>query len=171
MARLGLLVLLASVLGGVVATPVDEQVVFPGVPDKRWDWKDCSDEHIIHVKDIKVIPDPPERGKDLTIRVEGVADEDVEDGAYADVTVKAGPIKLLHKEFDVCEEARNANATIQCPVEKGTHKVVQIVTLPKEIPPAQFKVEIRGYTAEDDDLLCLDLSIDFRYRPGSFVPW
>ncbi len=83
---------------------------------------------------------------------------------------------------------RNANATIQCPVEKGTHKVVQIVTLPKEIPPgtfvlyslqeqkltlisAQFKVEIRGYTADDDDLLCLDLSIDFRYRPGSFVPW
>ncbi len=28
-----------------------------------------------------------------------------QDGAYADVTVKAGPIKLLHKEFDVCDEA------------------------------------------------------------------
>lgn len=42
MTRLGLLVLLASALGVVVATPVDEQVVFPGVPDKRWDWKDCG---------------------------------------------------------------------------------------------------------------------------------
>lgn len=29
----------------------------------------------------------------------------MQDGAYADVTVKAGIIRLLHKEFDVCEEA------------------------------------------------------------------
>ena len=43
MARFGLLVLLAAALGGVVATPVqDEQVLFPGTPDKRWDWTDCG---------------------------------------------------------------------------------------------------------------------------------
>ena len=29
----------------------------------------------------------------------------VQDGAYADVVVKTGPIKILQKEFDVCEEA------------------------------------------------------------------
>lgn len=29
---------------------------------------------------------------------------------------------------------RNAEAEISCPVEKGTHKVVHTVTLPKEIP-------------------------------------
>lgn len=28
-----------------------------------------------------------------------------QDGAYADVTVKIGVIKLLQKEFDLCEEA------------------------------------------------------------------
>lgn len=26
-------------------------------------------------------------------------------GAYADVTVKIGLIKLLHKQYDICEEA------------------------------------------------------------------
>ncbi|RPD82023.1 hypothetical protein L226DRAFT_607227 [Lentinus tigrinus ALCF2SS1-7] len=173
MARFGLLLLLAAALGGVVATPIEEeQVLFPGVPDKRWDWSDCGTEsHIVHVKSIQVSPDPPERGQDLTITVEGVADASVEDGAYADVTVKAGVIKLLQKEFDICEEARNANTTIQCPVEKGTHKVVQTVTLPKEIPPAQFKVNIRGFTEDDDDLVCMDLMMDFRIRRGSFLPW
>ncbi|TFK91690.1 hypothetical protein K466DRAFT_595899 [Polyporus arcularius HHB13444] len=171
MARFGLLVLLAAVFGSVVATPVeDEQVLL--AQDKRWDWSDCStDSHIVHVKSIDVSPDPPERGQDLTITVVGVADEQVEEGAYADVTVKAGVIKLLHKEFDLCEEARNANASIQCPIEKGTHKVVQTVTLPKEIPPAQFKVEIRGYTDDDDDLLCANLMMDFRPHRGSYIPW
>ncbi|KAI0756627.1 ML domain-containing protein [Daedaleopsis nitida] len=172
MTRFGVFVLLAAALNGVVASPVDEQVAFPGVSDKRWDWKDCGTHaHLVHITTISVSPDPPQRGKDLTITVEGVADDDVQEGAYADVTVKAGPIKILHKEFDVCEEARNANTTIQCPVEKGTHKVVQSVTLPKEIPPAQFSVNARGYTVDDDDLFCLDLFMDFRMRPGSFIPW
>ncbi|KAI0721253.1 ML domain-containing protein [Cerioporus squamosus] len=171
MARFGLLVLLAAALGSVIATPVeDEQVLL--AEDKRWDWSDCgTDSHIVHIKSIEVSPDPPERGQDLTITVEGVADQKVEEGAYADVTVKAGVIRLLHKEFDICEEARNANASIQCPVEKGTHKVVQTVTLPKEIPPAQFKVEIRGFTETDDDLLCSNLMMDFRPRRGSYIPW
>jgi len=30
---------------------------------------------------------------------------DKQDGAYADVTVKLGLIKLLQKQFDICEEA------------------------------------------------------------------
>lgn len=29
----------------------------------------------------------------------------MQDGAYAEVTVKLGLIKLLSKEFDLCEEA------------------------------------------------------------------
>jgi hypothetical protein len=28
-----------------------------------------------------------------------------QEGAYADVTVKIGLIKLLHKRFDLCQEA------------------------------------------------------------------
>ncbi|KAH9898027.1 ML domain-containing protein [Cubamyces lactineus] len=176
MARFGLLVLLAAALGGVAASPVDEQQLLGNpsslTPGKEWDWTDCgTDSHIVRINSIQVSPDPPQRGQDLTITVEGVASEDVEDGAYADVTVKVGVIKILQKEFDVCEEAEKANATIQCPVTKGSHKVVQSVTLPKEIPPAQFKVNVRGFTAEDDDMVCLDLMMDFRPKRGSFLSW
>ncbi|KAM5530786.1 hypothetical protein V8D89_015527 [Ganoderma adspersum] len=174
MARFGLLFLAAAAVGGAVASPVQEQeVLFPGVPGgKKWDWKDCgTDSHLVHINSIEISPDPPQRGQDLTITVDGVAKEAVEDGAYADVTVKAGIIRLLHKEFDVCEEARNANTTIQCPVEKGHHKVTQTVTLPNEIPPAQFTVNIRGFTEGDDDLVCMDLMMDFRILPRSFLPW
>lgn len=37
-----------------------------------------TDEHLVHITTISVSPDPPQRGKDLTITVEGVADDNVE---------------------------------------------------------------------------------------------
>jgi len=78
-----------------------------------------------------------------------------------DVTVKIGLIKLLHKQFDVCEEARNSDVDIKCPIEKGEYNVTQTVALPKEIPPAKFVVEVKGYTADERDLVCVNLKVDF----------
>ncbi|KAG8688404.1 Phosphatidylglycerol/phosphatidylinositol transfer protein [Ceratobasidium sp. 394] len=130
--------------------------------NSRWKWTDCgSPDDIVHIKSIEVSPDPPQPGKDLTVTAIGVADKEIEDGAYADVTVKLGLIKLLKKQFDICEEARSANATIQCPIGAGDHKVVQTVALPKEIPRAKFNVEARGYSADDEDLMCVKIEIDF----------
>lgn len=78
----------------------------------------------------------------------------------------------------------SANATLQCPVSPGAYEVTQTVELPKEIPRglwisdlpqwrkhrlltfrsiAKFAVQIRGVTAEDKDMLCLNLFI------GSFL--
>jgi hypothetical protein len=74
---------------------------------------------------------------------------------------------------------RNANATIQCPIEQGDYTVVETVALPKEIPQgahksmysivkpvtesfaAKFTVNVNGYTVDDDDMLCLNLNVDF----------
>jgi hypothetical protein len=80
---------------------------------------------IIQIESIKVSPDPPKPGQDLTVTVKGAAIDVIEvmnslfclrrkvvegarqlkEGAYADVTVKLGLIKLVQKRFDVCEEA------------------------------------------------------------------
>lgn len=57
--------------------------------------------------------------------------------------------------------SRNANATVQCPVQPGPYSVSQTVELPQEIPKAKFSVLVRGYTVDDDDMLCLDLFVDF----------
>ncbi|KAG9080917.1 Phosphatidylglycerol/phosphatidylinositol transfer protein, partial [Ceratobasidium sp. 370] len=128
----------------------------------RWTWTDCgSPGDVVHIKSIEVSPDPPQPGKDLTVTVNAFADEVIEEGAYADVTVKLGLIKLLKKEFDICQEARSANATIQCPIAAGDHKVVQTVALPKEIPRAKFAVLAQGYSVDDADLMCVKIDIDF----------
>ncbi|KAG8990854.1 Phosphatidylglycerol/phosphatidylinositol transfer protein [Tulasnella sp. 427] len=120
---------------------------------------------IVQIESLTVSPDPPEPGQNLTITAVGRATKTIEDGAYADVTVKLGLVKLLQKRFNICEEAKNADADVQCPVDEGRHTVVQTVELPKEIPRAKFVVQVRAFSADDEDLLCADIKVDFMKRP------
>ncbi|EIN14211.1 hypothetical protein PUNSTDRAFT_80380 [Punctularia strigosozonata HHB-11173 SS5] len=167
MTRLALLALYSLLLAGIArATPAKQEALAPVETKSGWSYTDCGlPTDVIQIESIEVSPDPPEKGKDLTVKVIGTASDVIEDGAYADVTVKLGLVKLLQKRFDVCEEARNANASIQCPVEEGQHIVEQTVTLPNEIPNALFRVNVRGYTKDEEDMVCVDLAVDFRNRP------
>jgi len=136
-----------------------------------WGWVDCGQiTDPIQIDSISVFPDPPQPGQNLTVIVEASAQEEIEEGAYADVVVKLGLIKLLHKEFDLCEEARNADTSVQCPVDKGEYVVEQTVELPKEIPKAKFTINARGYTVDDNDLFCVDLRVDFMKKPFFKLP-
>ncbi|WWC70803.1 phosphatidylglycerol/phosphatidylinositol transfer protein [Kwoniella pini CBS 10737] len=149
--------------GGKVSTAKDGDVRTMD----SWSYVDCGlATDAVQIKSIHVTPDPPVPGKNLTVEVEADVIQPIKEGAYADVTVKLGLIKLLQKQFDVCEEARDANATVQCPVAPGPYKVKQTVELPKEIPKAKFSVQVRGYTDEEEDMVCLDLFVDFMRRPG-----
>ncbi|KAJ7038096.1 ML domain-containing protein [Mycena alexandri] len=130
-----------------------------------WEYTDCgSPSNPIQIDSIELLPDPPLPGQDLTIKVKALVTETVEEGATADVVVKLGLVKLLQKKFDVCEEARNVNASVSCPVQPGPYTVEQTVALPKEIPKGEhskFVVLVRGFTVAEEDMLCLDLKIDF----------
>ncbi|KAG1801542.1 ML domain-containing protein [Suillus plorans] len=166
---------LLAILAGLASAsspPTQEVMNQPVHTMESWSWKDCgSSTDVVQLESISVSPDPPKPGQDLTVTVVGTAQQRIEDGAYADVVVKLGLIKLLSKSFDVCDEARNANATIQCPVEEGSYTVVETVALPKEIPQAKFTVAVRGYTKDEDDMLCLDLQVNFMKSPFLRFGW
>ncbi|EJD51898.1 hypothetical protein AURDEDRAFT_82809 [Auricularia subglabra TFB-10046 SS5] len=115
----------------------------------------------IQIKSIDISPDPPKPGQNVTIIATGTVQKQLNPGTYADVTVKVGLIKLLQKRFDVCEEAENANVDVQCPVDPDTYTITQTVELPKEVPPAKFVINVRGYTEEEEPMVCLDLKLDF----------
>ncbi|KAF8140185.1 ML domain-containing protein [Boletus edulis] len=171
MVRLLSLSLLTVFASAALAGTSAEQQVLTGSPVRlaeKWSYVDCgSDSDPVQIKSIKISPDPPKPGHDLTVTVSATAVGTIEEGAYADVSVKLGLIKLLTKQFDVCEEARSANATVQCPVQEGDYEVSQTVALPGEIPRAKFNINVKGYTKDDDDLLCLNLMVNF----GPFNVW
>ncbi|KAH0590635.1 Phosphatidylglycerol/phosphatidylinositol transfer protein [Termitomyces sp. J132] len=176
MVRFHLITVLAlSTASLTLANPVDQVALQPDVPvytTDGWRWEDCGQPtDAIRIERIIVTPDPPQPGKDMTVKVTGEAQSVIEDGAYVDVTVKLGLIKLLQKTFDVCEEARKANATIQCPVQPGKYTVEHTVALPREIPKANFRVDVKGYTAQEDDMVCLNLRVDFMKNPFPRLGW
>ncbi|CAO1629793.1 unnamed protein product [Sympodiomycopsis kandeliae] len=134
-------------------------------PGGGWIWSTCGqDDDLITVEKIAVSPDPPVPGKNLTVTAKGIVKGAIEEGAWADVTVKIGLIKLLSRRFDICEEAQKNNVSVQCPVQPGEYEITQVVELPREIPPAKFNVHVNAFGAQEEDLTCLDLAIDFRKR-------
>ncbi|EPQ60743.1 Phosphatidylglycerol/phosphatidylinositol transfer protein [Gloeophyllum trabeum ATCC 11539] len=178
MTRLSLLATLALAFTGIaLATPLDvQEALVPSDGTVRisesWDYSVCgADTDAIQIKSIDVSPDPPKPGSNMTVNVKAYVQEVIEEGAYVDVVVKMGYVKLLSKSFDICEEARKAEASVQCPVQKGDYEVEQVAELPKEIPPGKFVVNVRGYTADDDDMVCVDLNVDFRKKPFFKMGW
>jgi len=124
---------------------------------------------LVTVDSIKVSPDPPKPGENLTVIATGTVKGIITEGAYANVKVKLGLIKLLEKEYDLCEEAEKANLTVSCPVQPGQYVIEQTVMLPSQIPKAKFIVEVRAYNEDDTRLVCLNIIIDFMLKfPGLF---
>ncbi|CEG68622.1 hypothetical protein RMATCC62417_04845 [Rhizopus microsporus] len=138
---------------------------FNALGESNVEYLDCGvGDEPFRLESIKVLPEYVKPGENVTVIVKGIATERIEDGAYADVTVKVGLVKLLHKQFDICEELKNNrdNVNIQCPIEKGPIEIKATAALPKEIPRAKFVVAARAFTENDDDLACVNLSVDFR---------
>lgn len=88
----------------------------------------------LHIKEIKITPDVVVAGGELTIEAKGYLYEPVLAGATADIIVKLGVVRLLHKKFDLCDELEKNkdNVEIQCPIEEGyitvKEKLIIIVT-------------------------------------------
>ncbi|KZV72165.1 hypothetical protein PENSPDRAFT_576539 [Peniophora sp. CONT] len=145
----------------------------PLAPGKKWEgdgwsYKDCSMEtDIVQVSYVSVDPEPPKAGQNHTVTVRGSVLGRIEEGAYIDIVVKLGLIKGFQKTFDLCDEARNAETSVQCPVEQGEYEIIQEVTLPSQIPPAKINVNVRAFSVDDEDLMCGDLVVNFSPRRGS----
>lgn len=82
---------------------------------------------------LAITPDPPVRGKPLTIIFNGTLSQPITSGSTAHVTVKLGFIKLLDRDFDVCENAREIDK--KCPVKEGKLDVYKVVDIPSQAPP------------------------------------
>ncbi|MEV7023445.1 ML domain-containing protein [Kitasatospora sp. NPDC093558] len=128
----------------------------------------------LDIKSITVTPDPPKPGSTVTVRFDAAAMEKIEDGAYFDVVIKLGLVKLITRRYDIFAELRGGGAEglkLSCdtsngksPIPKGNAVLTAVIDLPNEVPRAKFKVEVRAYTVDEGDLAALDFDLDL--RPG-----
>ena len=93
----------------------------------------CSGKNdIFHPTHLEISPDPPVRGEPLRIIINGTLSHPITQGSTAHVTVKLGFIKLLDRDFDVCENAKEINQ--ECPVEAGKLDIYKVVDIPPQAP-------------------------------------
>jgi hypothetical protein len=122
----------------------------------------------LQIESITLTPDPPEPGGALKAVIKASVTEEIAEGAYADVVVKLGLIKLLSKQIDLFAELKTrdewsltADSGGGAPVEPGPVTLTFDGRLPKEIPQAKFTVDVRAYAASEDDLAAVKIKIDF----------
>lgn len=120
---------------------------------------DASEAQLLNLQSVILEPNPPARGENLTIVAKGYLAEDVEAGAYVDVEVRYGFIKLIHQTFDLCEEI--AKVDLECPLKAGEHVIIKQVEVPNEVPPGKYIVNARAYTKDDEFITCLTATVEF----------
>lgn len=120
---------------------------------------EASEQQILELQSVIIEPNPPLRGENLTFVATGVLSKSIEYGAYVEVDVRYGFIKLLHQTFDLCEEINKIGLT--CPISKGEQVIEKRVEIPAEVPPGRYLVNARAYTKDDEFITCLSAMVEF----------
>ncbi|KAI5955447.1 NPC2 [Candida theae] len=123
---------------------------------------DYSSKQLLTLDEITISPNPPQAGANLTFTAKGTIDKTITDGAYVEVDVRYGFIKLIHQTYDICKEITKVD--LECPIEKGKQVITKEVEIPEEVPPGKYLVTARAFTKDDEYITCLTATIEFPYQ-------
>jgi len=134
-----------------------------------------DDDDLLTIDSLTATPTTPKPGSDLQVTIKGTTSADITDGAYIDVTVKLGMIKLLRKQFDLFAELRasstavgqtTSNMTVaqqkDSIIPAGDFTLTYTTTLPKELPQARFDMVMEFWNADDADITTIKGQLDHR---------
>lgn len=113
----------------------------------------APDTDLIVIDNLEISPNPPERGQNLTITATGTVKEDILEGAFVEIEVKYGLIRLLRQTLDLCEQT--AKVDLACPIKEGQVTLERVVQLPQAIPPGRYTVNAKVFTEDEREVTCL----------------
>lgn len=131
----------------------------------------CEGDHgddLLQITKVDLSPNPPQAGQTLVIEATGVLASKIEEGAYVDLSVKYGLIRLISTRADLCEQIKNVD--LNCPIENGKLSISKSVDLPNEIPPGTYTVFADVYTVDAKKITCLTATVKFS-RESIATPW
>ncbi|KAK9453804.1 ML domain-containing protein [Dipodascopsis uninucleata] len=120
---------------------------------------DVDSKQVLDIKYLKIDPNPPKRGEELYIEGEGYLSDTITQGAFVEVEVKYGFIRLVKETLDLCEQLEKAEKP--CPLEKGVINFAKSVELPNEIPAGKYNVVARAYKEDYTEIACLTAQVEF----------
>lgn len=136
--------------------PGDQKPIPGGSPIEQCD---ATYPQLLKITSVVLSPNPPQRGQNLTIDASGILKTAIEEGAYVDVEVKYGYIKLISQTYDLCDEVGEVD--LKCPLQAGEYKLSKTVEIPQQVPPGKYTVVARAYTEADDFIACITGTVVF----------
>lgn len=95
---------------------------------------------IFEISDIVLLPDPPLKGQNLSIRVRGDMKNELTEGSYMTVMLKIGALEFPIIQLDTCEYLEN-----KCPINKGEVDLEMKFAIPNELPSGTVNAEVLIY--------------------------
>jgi hypothetical protein len=120
---------------------------------------DIDQPQLLDITLVELLPNPPTRGTNLTVYATGIVSKDIEEGAYVDVDVRYGYIKLISQTYDLCEQVGEVD--LECPLSAGEYKLTKTVEIPGEVPPGKYTVYARAFTKDDEFISCITATVVF----------
>lgn len=123
------------------------------------------------------IPEPaaPTAGRDeLKVTVQGTTSQDITDGAYVDLTVKLGLIRIFSNRYDLFQVLREDSTAVgstdgsvlivdqrkDSVIPAGNFTLTYTYKLPKETPQAKFSVFVSIWNSDEADIATLRGQLD-----------
>jgi len=137
---------------------INDELDVPGESPLKY-CEAARDDDIIVIEKVDLVPNPPEAGQDLVIEAKGTVKEPIQKGAYVELQVKYGYIRLVNMRADLCDQISNVD--LECPIDEGVISITKSVELPNEIPPGKYTVHADVYTEDERRITCLDAVVNF----------
>ncbi|KAL8822971.1 MAG: hypothetical protein Q9191_006302 [Dirinaria sp. TL-2023a] len=135
---------------------LNEELSVPGA--NPLEFCQSNDNYSLNITYVDLTPNPPTPGTVLTIEAKGNFTKKVEEGAYVELSIKYGLIRIINTSVDLCAQLKEIDE--ECPVE-GPKTITKTVQLPKEIPPGKYTVLADVFTKDKDKITCLQAQITF----------
>ncbi|KAG5939897.1 hypothetical protein E4U59_002795 [Claviceps monticola] len=115
---------------------------------------------------IDFTPNPPVAGQTLTVKFKATLKRQIERGAFFNLNVKYGSIRLLGMQGSLCSQVTALG--LKCPLMEGyIFFLTKTITLPKNIPPGNYTVSADVYSLRmihyvriEERIICLTTSIE-----------
>ncbi|XP_065915015.1 putative phosphatidylglycerol/phosphatidylinositol transfer protein DDB_G0282107 [Dysidea avara] len=96
-------------------------------------------------------PDPPERGKNVTVTLTGIVKKIITSGEVQ-VVLKFNVFTIFKETYDACELALKYGHT--CPIVPGPMIVSETFEVPSELPGGTYKSTMDGTDQDDNSMIC-----------------
>lgn len=109
-----------------------------------------------------IIPENPQRGQDITIKIIGLLEDEINSGSEILVNVKYKRINLLRRRLDLCESLKKDDKlNLKCPITAGEKQLEYTFNIPQEVPLGEYVVDLLLRNMNSQTIFCSKINIKF----------